>query len=324
MSLHVIVGAGPIGIATAQQLLESGARVRMVTRRGTGVAGAELVAADASDGARLRELTEGADVLYNCANPPYYRWPQEWPPIADALIAAAESSGAVLASVNNLYCYGRVSEPMTEQTPLGPVGVKGGVRTATWQRALTAHRAGRIRTAEVRASDYLGRGAATLWTLVVLPRLLAGKRAFVPADLDVPHTWTNPLDVARLLITVASDAGAWGRAWHAPSVGPRSIRELSSDATRVAGVRPARLARVPYPALWASGVFDATVRELRETHYQFNAPFVLDSSAAQEVFGLRPTPYEDSLRQTIDGLRTATATAALAPSLRPSGHGAQR
>jgi hypothetical protein len=296
----------------------------MVTRRGTGVAGAELVAADASDAARLRELTEGADVLYNCANPPYHRWPQEWPPIADALIAAAESSGAVLASVNNLYCYGRVTGPMTEQMPLRPVGVKGGVRTATWQRALRAHRAGRIRTVEVRGSDYLGRGAATLWTLVVLPRLLAGKRAFVPADLDVPHTWTNPLDVARLLVTVASDASAWGRAWHAPSVEPRSIRELSRDATRVADVRPARLARMPYPALWASGVFDATVRELRETQYQFSAPFVLDSSAAQTAFGLRPTPYEDSLRQTIDGLRTAAATGAPAQSLHPSRHGAQQ
>jgi hypothetical protein len=296
----------------------------MVTRRGTGVAGAELVAADASDAARLRELSQGADVLYNCANPPYYRWPQEWPPIAEALIAAAESSGAVLASVNNLYCYGRVTEPMTEQTPLRPVGVKGGVRTATWQQALQAHRAGRIRTVEVRGSDYLGRGAATLWTLVVLPRLLAGKRAFVPADLDVPHTWTNPLDVAGLLVTVASDASAWGRAWHAPSVEPRSIRELSSDATRIAGVRPARLARLPYPALWASGVIDATVRELRETHYQFRAPFVLDTSAAQQAFELHPTPYQDSLRQTIDGLRTATAPAALAHSRRASAHGAQR
>jgi hypothetical protein len=51
---------------------------------------------------------------------------------------------------------------------------------------------------------------------------------------------------------------------------------------------------------------------------------VLDSSAAQQAFGLHPTPYEDSLRQTIDGLRTATATAALAHSHRASGHEAQR
>ena len=275
----------------------------MVTRRGMGAAGTETVAADASDPARMRELTAGAEVLYNCANPPYHSWPQDWPPIANSLIAAAESSGAVLASVNNLYGYGRVTGPITEQTPLCPAGVKGGVRVATWQQALEAHRAGRIRTVEVRGSDYLGRGAATIWTLLVLPRLLAGKRAFVPADLDAPHTWTNPLDVARLLVMAATDPSAWGRAWHAPSVKPRSIRQLSSDATRVANVRPARLARMPYPVLWAGGVFDPTVRELRETQYQFTAPFVLDSSDGQNTFGLRPTPYEDSLRQTIDGLR---------------------
>lgn len=106
-----------------------------------------------------------------------------------------------------------------------------------------------------------------------------------------------------LLVTVAGGATAFGRAWHVPSVAARSIRELSRDATRVAGVRPARVMRMPYPVLWAGGLFDPIVRELRETQYQFTAPFVLDSSAAQAKFGLRPTPYEDSLRQTIDCLR---------------------
>jgi nucleoside-diphosphate-sugar epimerase len=303
MSLHVIVGAGPIGSAAAQRLLESGARARMVTRRGTGVAGAELVAADASDAARMRELAEGAEVLYNCANPPYYRWPQEWPPISNALIAAAESSGAVLASINNLYCYGHVDAPITEQTPLRPVGVKAAVRTATWQDALAAHEAGRIRTVEVRASDYLGRGALTMWTVLALPRILAGKTAFVPADLDAPHTWTNTVDVAELLVAVAAKDQAWGRAWHVPSHEPRSMRQLSRDAAELAGVRSPRLVRMPYPVLWIAGLFDATVRELRETQYQFARPFVMDSSAAQETLGLRPTSYEESLRQTIAGLR---------------------
>lgn len=302
MSLHVIVGGGPIGSATARRLVESGEQVRMITRRGTGVPGAEPVAADASDEARMRELSDGAAAIYNCANPPYYRWPQEWPPIASALLAAAESSGAVLASVNNLYCYGRVDAPMTEQTPLHPTTVKGRVRTATWLNALEAHQAGRIRTVEVRGSDYLGRDAATMVTLMVLPRVLAGKAAIPPADLDAPHTWTNPLDVAALLVTVAAQERAWGRAWHVPSAEARSIRQVCKDAAAMHGARAPRLARMPYPVLWAGGLFDPTVRELRETRYQFSAPFVLDTAAAQQAFGLRPTAYDDSLRQTIDGL----------------------
>ena len=77
MALHVIVGAGPVGTATAQHLVDAGHQVRMVTRTGNGPApSVERVAADAADGDRLTELTRGAAALYNCANPPYHRWPE--------------------------------------------------------------------------------------------------------------------------------------------------------------------------------------------------------------------------------------------------------
>src|SRR5215471_601352 len=66
MALHVIVGAGAIGTATAEQLVADGHQVRVVTRSGTGPESVERVAADASDAARLTELTRGAAALYNC------------------------------------------------------------------------------------------------------------------------------------------------------------------------------------------------------------------------------------------------------------------
>ena len=102
MGLHVIVGAGPVGRATAQLLAERGEKVRVVTRRGTEVAGAEAVAADATDAAALRGLVSGADALYNCANPRYHRWPIDWPPLHEAMLAAAEDSGAVPVSYTHL------------------------------------------------------------------------------------------------------------------------------------------------------------------------------------------------------------------------------
>src|SRR3981081_1071398 len=68
MSLHVIVGSGSVGSATAQLLAERGERVRIVTRRGGGPEhpAIERVAADATDPNRLSALTEGAAALYNC------------------------------------------------------------------------------------------------------------------------------------------------------------------------------------------------------------------------------------------------------------------
>src|SRR5437660_12119020 len=91
MALHVIVGAGPAGSATARLLAERGEQVRVITRSGRGPEhpAIERVAADATDGGRLAELASSAVALYNCAGPMYHRWRTDWPPLAASLLAAA-------------------------------------------------------------------------------------------------------------------------------------------------------------------------------------------------------------------------------------------
>src|SRR5580693_6227882 len=103
MSEHVIVGAGAVGTATALLLADRGEHVRVVSRRGSGPEhpAIERVAADATDAARLTELTGGAAALYNCANPQYHQWFTDWPPLATAMLTAAERTGAVFTSMSN-------------------------------------------------------------------------------------------------------------------------------------------------------------------------------------------------------------------------------
>ncbi|GIG85759.1 NAD-dependent epimerase/dehydratase family protein [Plantactinospora endophytica] len=300
MALQVVVGAGPVGQGLARLLAERGERVRLVSRRGAGPEhpGIERIGADAGNQERLAGLAEGAVALYNCVNPPYHRWPTDWPPIAAALLAVAERTEAVLATTGNLYGYGPVLGPITEAAPLRPYGHKGEVRARMWQDALAAHEAGRVRVTEVRGSDYLGAGAQTLVTRLVVPKVLAGRPAYVPADLDAPHSWTYVGDVARTLVAVAADERAWGRPWHVPSQPPVSIRALAARLAELAGAPAPRLGTMPPALLWLGGVFDPTVRELRETAYQFRRPFVLDSSAATATFGIEPTGLDTALRET--------------------------
>ena len=299
MGLHVIVGAGPVGSGAATLLRNRGERVLMVTRRGTGIDGVETVAADAGDAERLTALAKGADAIYNCANPPYHRWPAEWPPIAAALLAAAERTGAVLATTSNLYGYGPVDGPMTERTPLSATSVKGRVRARMWLDALAAHEAGRVRVTEVRASDFVGTGSKNMFGELVLPSVLAGRPVRVPVDLDAPHSYTYLGDVARLLVAVAGDERGWGRPWHVSSAPAVSIRAMAAEAARLAGAPEPRLRRAPYAALWAAGVFSPTIREVREVHYQFARPFVIDASDAARTFGLEPTPLAEGLREML-------------------------
>jgi nucleoside-diphosphate-sugar epimerase len=303
MSEHVIVGAGAVGSATALQLAERGEHVRIVSRRGTGPEhpAIERVAADATDSGRLSQLAAGAAALYNCASPQYHQWFTDWPPLAAALLTAAERSGAVLATMSNLYGYGPVDGPITQQTPIAATHPKLLLRANMWRDALARHEAGQIRATEVRASDYIE--ANGLLSYGLGQPLLAGKRAYSPAPLDVPHSWTSITDCARALITVATDERALGQVWLVPTSPALTVRELAARFTAANGAPAPKLTVIPYPVMWATGLFSPMVKELRTTRYQFTRPFVLDSSATTKVFGLEPTPMEDALRDAAARLR---------------------
>jgi nucleoside-diphosphate-sugar epimerase len=295
MSLHVIVGAGPVGTATATLLAERGERVRVLSRRGGGPQhpAIERIAADATDADRLAALASGAAALYNCANPPYHQWLTDWPPLAAALLTAAERSGAVLATASNLYGYGPVDAPITASTPLGATHPKLKLRAQMWLDAQAAHQAGRIRATEVRASDYIE--ANSIFSIVLVKPLLAGKRAYVPAALDVPHSWTSITDVATTLIAAATTEQAWGCAWLVPTNPPLTVREISTRFTTLAHAPAPKLTSLPYAVLWTGGLFSPTLRELRITNYQWTRPFVVDSTYTEQTFRLTPTPIDQAL-----------------------------
>ena len=314
MSMHVIVGSGPVGSATALRLAGRGEQVRVITRSGTGPAaeGIEKLAADATDTGRLTSLASGATVLYNCASPPYHRWPQEWPPLAAALLTAAERTGAVLVTMSNLYGYGPVSHPMSEDDPLVAAGPKGRTRARVWAQALAAHQAGRVRATEARASDFFGpgvRGQSPIGARSI-PRLLAGRPISVLGDPGVPHSWTYLPDIAAALITLGADGRAWGRPWHVPTGPPMTQRELFTALARIAGAPPPRLRTVPPWVIRASGLAVPYLREFGEVAYQFTRPFVVDSAAFQTSFGASPTPTGQALSATVTWWREQGRAAA--------------
>jgi len=303
MAVHMIVGAGSVGSATAQLLADRGDEVRLVSRSGTGPERPGIVrwAVDAADRAALRPVAKGASVIYNCANPPYHRWATDWPPLAASLLETAAEVGAVLVTVNNLYGYGPVDHPMTEGDPFAPVGIKGQIRAKMWTDALAAHRSGRVRVTEARASDYFGPGLTTTSHLGsrVVPKILARRPIRVLGSPDAPHSWTYVPDVARTLITLSTDSRAWGRAWHVPTAPPQTQREVIAAMATIVGVPTPAVGPVPNWMLRLGGVFSPTIREIREVLYQFDRPFVLDSSQATNTFDLHPTAFPEALATTV-------------------------
>jgi len=301
-NLHLVVGSGPIGSAVVRQLVDAGKQVRVVTRSGSGLAHdqVERVAADAADASRMASLAQGAAVIYNCVNPDYTRWALDWPPVAASLLAAAESSGAVLSTCSNVYAYGPVSRPMTEDLPLAATGTKGKVRAQMWRDALASHEAGRARVTEARGSDYVGPDAESHLGPRVMPKLMAGKKVAVLGSADKQHTWTYTEDMAATLVAIGSDERAWGRAWHVPSALTCTQREALTRIAELASAPTARVGTVSPVMIRALGLVVPVMRELPEVAYQVEETFVLDSSAAQRELGLRPTDADLVLRAHAD------------------------
>jgi nucleoside-diphosphate-sugar epimerase len=220
------------------------------------------------------------------------------------MLSAAEASGAVLAITGNLYGYGPVNGPMTEDTPLAATGRKGRVRAKMWQDVLAAHDAGRVRVTEVRASDYVGAGAQSVLSLAIVPALAAGRTARVPADIDLPHSFTYTGDTARMLVTAARDERAWGRPWHVPTNPPVTLRELAQRYFRIAGHPNAKVTGIPRWLPRVIAPFSPMVRELVEMDYQFYAPFELDSSVATRTFGLAATDLDEAISEVARAARS--------------------
>ncbi len=296
MGLHVVVGKGPVGTTTAELLAGRGHTVRVLSRSGgTSTDAVEHRRVDAADADALTAAARGADAIYNAVNPDYTRWATDWPPVAAALLAAAERSGARLITMSNLYGYGRPAGPMTPESPLAATDVKGRIRARMWTEALAAHEAGRVRVTEARAADFVGPQVppanSHLGRQVATVR--KGRRAWVIGDPDVPRSWAYLPDVAATLAVLGTDDRALGRAWHVPSTPPRSQRQALADLAAAIGVPAVPVSGVPWPVLRAIGVVTPLMREIVAVRHQFDQEYVIDARATTATFGLRPTPWHE-------------------------------
>lgn len=304
--LHVVFGTGPLGRYTAAELITQGKSVRMVNRSGKmqdPPAGVEIVANDAYNEAKNREITRGATTIYQCAQPHYHEWQEKFPPLQRAILQAASANGSKLVVGDNLYMYGKFTGSLREDSPVQPHTKKGWVRAAMAQEILDAHAAGKVRAAIGRASDFFGPYDTALTSYAILPAVQS-KAVNLLGDTSQPHTFTYVKDFGALLATLGARDDALGQVWFAPSNPPISQAAFIKLMENELG-RPVKSQVAGAFLMRVLGLFNKSLAETVEMMYEWTAPFVLDTSKAEKAFGLRATPLPQAIRETLAWCKTA-------------------
>lgn len=307
--MHVVFGTGAIGLAVVDTLLDKGHQVRAVSRSGSAPFpdGVQVMAGDASDPDFAAKAAAGSTVVYQCLNPPYDKWPDLFPDLQRSVMSAAETAGARLVTLENLYMYRHdPSQPISEETPEEPSTVKGRVRKEMSDELRKAHAEGRIQVAIGRASNYFGPRGGAMSPLGdrVVPRVLGGKNVSVLGDPDLLHTYSYLPDIGRGLVTLGERDEALGEVWHLPNADTTTTTELVGMMYEEAGSE-GKVGKVPRPALRMMSWFNPMLGEVMEMLYEFDDSYVVDSQKFASAFGDEGTPLSTAAAETVDWYRGA-------------------
>jgi nucleoside-diphosphate-sugar epimerase len=303
-----ILGAGgAISNELSARLAAANLPFRLAGRNPTSRPGTtQLVAADLTRLDPTLNAVAGSNIVFLLAGLKYDRkvWAEQWPRIMANTIEACKRAGARLVFFDNVYMYGRVNGPMTEQTPYHPSSRKGEIRSRIADSLIDEWKSGKLTAMIARAADFYGPGAGHgIPNTLVFDPLSKGKPAMCLAADNLPHSYTYTPDAADALLKLAQTDSAWNQTWHLPTTpDPPTGRQFIAAATRELGVEPKY--RILGPAmLGIAGLFKTEIREVREMLYQNNAPYLFDSSKYARAFGFAGTAYADGIRATAESYK---------------------
>lgn len=267
-----------------------------------GAAAAEAFAAAGHEVLRFKRGTDmtlaarGCEVIVNGLNPPgYHDWARNIPAITAEVSAAARASGAFLIVPGNVYPYGVQPGPWGPQTPQRPVSRKGAIRVQM-ERDFQALSQQGVQVAILRAGDFVGPGAGTIWRMVMLKtpgKVIAlgrGRRAYAYLP-----------DLGRLCVLLAEARHRLPAFTDLPFAGfELTAEDLAGHLGRLGG-RPVKVSRFGWWMMTLAAPFWELARELREMRYLYDLDHALDPAPLAALFpDFRATPLEPVLRGHLD------------------------
>jgi nucleoside-diphosphate-sugar epimerase len=301
--IHVIFGTGPLGQAVMKALLKRGRQIRMINRSGKRPAdvpaAVEILAGDAYQPDFTHQAARDAAVVYQCAQPVYHEWVSKFSALQDSILSGAAGNNAKLIAAENLYMYGEVNGPIHENLPYSATTRKGRVRGEMSNALLEAHRLGKVRVAMARGADFYGPEVldSSLGDRAILPAV-QGKEASLVGSLNQPHSYTYIDDFGEALVLLGEREEALGQAWHVPNPPTLTQGDLMRLFFQEIGL-PVKMSGMGRLMMSIGGLFISGARETVEMMYEFEKPFIVDSSHFVSTFGNIATPHARGVQATV-------------------------
>ncbi|MEM9884997.1 MAG: NAD-dependent epimerase/dehydratase family protein [Bacteroidota bacterium] len=304
--MQTILGAGGI-IATelTKNLSQYTNQIRLVSRNPEQVhAEDELFSADLTQYEQVNQAVAGSEVVYLTVGFSYnYKvWKKMWQPTMENIIRACKKHQAKLVFFDNVYMYdAKHVGAMTEDTPIRPTSKKGKVRARIAQMLTDEIEKGDLTALIARSADFYGPEIKqnSILNEMVLKNLKSGKKANWLGTADAPHAFTYTPDAGKALALLGNTADAYQQVWHLPTAAqPPTGKEWIECAAAIMQTKADyQVASKMMTRL--IGLFVPVMRETVEMIYQYEQPYVFNSSKFENRFGVLPTSYEEGLKQVI-------------------------
>jgi nucleoside-diphosphate-sugar epimerase len=299
--MHTILGAGgAVANALTLELSKQNETIRLVSRKPIVSANKNITwrKADLLNYAEILEAAKGSTVIYLCAGLVYDKdtWKAQWPVIMQNVINVAKATRIKLIFFDNVYSYGLVNGPMTENTPYNPCSTKGEIRAGIATRLMDEVKDGSITATIARAADFYGTdNLMGFLDLMALDKFAKKQRAQWIGDTSKLHNFSYIPDMGKGMYLLGQTPGSDNQVWHLPTAPPLTGKQFIEMAAKIYHVEPKSFAIKKF-MLQLFGLFNKTVGELVEMYYQYDHDYIFDSSKFEKAFKVKPTSYEDGIK----------------------------
>jgi len=302
--MQTILGAnGAIATQLSKQLAGYHARVRQVSRNPQKInATDELVSADLLNYQQTEQAVAGSEVVYLLAGLKYdiKIWQRDWPVLMRNVIDACKKHNSKLVFFDNVYSYGLVKGPMTEETPFNPCSKKGEVRAKIATLLLDEIKAQNLNAMIVRGADFYGPDVLLSLTHSMVTEKVKNKSTSQWfGNPKLVHTFTFTPDAGKSVALLGNTPSAFNQTWHALTskekiTGEEYVRiacELSS--------RPYKVQPLSKGMIRVISLFVPVLREFGEMMYQYENDYIFDSSKIEKAFSIGATSYKTGIAETL-------------------------